>query len=158
MLKRFLIISIFFLFVPALRAFPEETQARLKGGPITVTSETLTSDGKAHTALFEKNVIAKTPDMTIYAAKMLVYYKEGSGNVTKIESTGDVKVLKDSRIITAQKAVYYAEGEEKVVFTGDPRAVDGENLVTGSTITYFPKEDRSYVENSKVYLKSKKDR
>jgi lipopolysaccharide export system protein LptA len=158
MSKRFLIISIFLLIVPTLSAFSEETQSRVKSGPITVTSETLTSDGKAHTALFEKNVVAKTPDMTIYASKMLVFYKEGSGDVTKIESTGDVKVLKESRIITAQKAIYYAEGEEKVVFTGDPRAVDGENIVTGSTITYFPKDDRSYVENSKVFLKSKKDR
>jgi lipopolysaccharide export system protein LptA len=158
MSKRFLIISIFLILVPVLNAFPEETKSRLKGGPITVTSESLTSDGKARTALFEKNVIAKTTDMTIYASQMLVFYKEGSGDVTRIEATGDVKLLKDSRIITSQKAIYYAEGEEKVVFTGDPRAVDGENTVTGSIMTYFLKDDRSFVENSKVYLKNKKDR
>jgi lipopolysaccharide export system protein LptA len=158
MSKRFLIISIFLMLVPVLNAFPEETKSRLKGGPITVTSESLTSDGKSHSALFEKNVVAKTPDMTIYAARMLVFYKEGSGDVTKIEATGDVKLLKDSRIITAQKAIYYAEGEEKVVFTGEPRAIDGENIVTGSIMTYFLIDDRSYVENSKVFLKNKKDR
>ena len=154
MLKRLLIISILFLFLPIL-ANAEDQQARIKG-PITITSETLTSDNKAHTALFEKNVVAKTTDLTIYSDKMLVYYKEDGGTVTKIEATGNVKVLKDSRIITSKTAVYYAD-EEKVVFSGEPRAMDGDNIVSGTKITYFMDIDRFKVENSKVILKSKKD-
>lgn len=155
MLKRLLIISILLLFLPIL-SNAEDQQARIKG-PINVTSETLTSDNKAHTALFEKNVVAKTTDLTIYSDKMLVYYKEDGGDVTRIDATGNVKVLKGSRIITSQSAIYYAEGQEKVVFTGEPRAMDGENVVTGTTIIYLMDDDRYKVENSKVTLKSKKD-
>lgn len=151
MLKRFFIISITLLVFSALTA-SAAPKPQVKG-PITVTSETLTADNKAHTALFEKNVVAKTPNMTLYADSMLVSYTEKGGNVSKIEATGNVRLYKDTRIISSQKAVYFAD-EDKVVFTGEPRAVDGENVVTGSTMTYFIAEDRSYVENSKVILKN----
>lgn len=155
MLKRLLIISILLLFLPIL-SNAEDQKARIQG-PINITSETLTADNKAHTALFEKNVVAKTTNLTIHSDKMLVYYKEDGGTVTKIEATGNVKVLRDSRIITSKSAIYYAD-EEKVDFTGDPRAMDADNVVTGTKITYFLSNDRFHVENSKVILKSKKDR
>jgi len=154
MLKRLLIISILFLFLPIL-SNAEDQKTQIKG-PINITSETLTTDNKAHTALFEKNVVAKTTNLTIYSDKMLVYYKEDGGTVTKIEATGNVKVLKESRIITSKSAIYYAD-EDKVIFTGEPRAMDGDNVVTGTKITYFMGTDRFQVENSKVILKSKKD-
>ena len=156
MLKRLLISSILFLLLPMLSNAAEDQQARIKG-PINITSETLTSDNKAHTALFEKNVVAKTTNLTIHSDKMLVYYKEDGGTVTKIEATGNVKVLKESRIITSKSAIYYAD-EDKVDFTGEPRAMDGDNVVTGTKITYFMDSDRFHVENSKVILKNKKDR
>ncbi len=147
-------VNIFFLILSAWVA-AEEPKEKIKG-PITVTSETLTADNKQHTALFEKNVIAKTSDMTIHADWMLVYYQEQGGDVTKIEAKGNVKVYRDAKVITSKEATYFAD-EEKVVFTGSPRAVDGENVVTGTKITYFTKDDRSFVENSKVILKSKQD-
>jgi lipopolysaccharide export system protein LptA len=156
MLKQLSIISIFFLFVLTMQSYGESQKANVKG-PITITSESLTADNKAHTALFEKNVVAKTTNLAIYADKMLVFYEEDGGNVTKIEATGNVKVLRESRVITSKSATYYAE-EEKVVFAGDPRAVDGDNVVSGTKMIYFMTDDRFLVEKSKVILKSKKDR
>jgi len=155
MLKLFLIISIFFLFLPAIQASAENRKTNIKG-PITITSETLTADNKAHTALFEKSVVAKTTDLTIQADIMLVFYKEDGGDVTKIEATGNVRVLREARIITSKAAIYYA-GEEKVLFTGEPRAMDGDNVVSGTKIIYFIDDDRFFVENSRVILKSKKE-
>ncbi len=156
MLRLFFLISFLSALLYSAAAPAAEQKMQVKG-PINITSETLTSDNKAHTALFEGNVVAKTTDMTIYADKMLVYYKEGSGDVTKIESKGNVRLLKGGRLITSQMAVYYAD-EDKVVFTGEPRAEDGENVVTGETMTYYIAQDRSYVEKSKVFLKNKKDK
>jgi lipopolysaccharide export system protein LptA len=156
MFKQLSIISIFFLIVLAVQANAESQKANVKG-PITITSESLTADNKAHTALFEKNVVAKTTNLTIYADKMLVYYQEDGGDVTQIDANGNVKVLRESRIITSKSATYYAE-EEKVVFTGEPRAMDGDNVVSGTKIIYFTVADRFLVENSKVILKSKKAR
>ncbi len=156
MLKQLSIISIILLFVLAAHSHAESEKAKVKG-PITITSESLTADNKAHTALFEKNVVAKTTDLTIQADKMLVFYREEGGEVTKIEATGNVKVLREARIITSKSATYFAD-EEKVIFTGEPRAMDGDNVVSGTKMIYFMVDDRFLVENSKVILKSKKDR
>jgi lipopolysaccharide export system protein LptA len=70
MLKLFLTISFLFIILPAYNLFSEEINNKIKG-PIIVTSDTLTNDNKSRTALFEKNVIAKTSDITLYADKML---------------------------------------------------------------------------------------
>jgi len=124
--------------------------------PTTITASTLIADNKARTALFEGSVVAKNDDLTIHSDKMLVYYAE-DGKVTKIDAAGHVKVIKGERIITSDEATYFTE-EEKVVFTGKPRAMEGGNVVSGTKMTYFMKEDRSLVENSKVFIENKKSR
>ncbi len=138
----------FLLFQPSSRAEDRLVEAK---GPITVTSSTLTADNKAHTALFEGSVVAKTETMTIYSDRMLVYYSD-AGKVTKIDVTGHVKLMKGERIITSDAATYFADDQERVVFTGQPKAVEGSNVVTGTKMIYLVKEDRSYVENSKVFM------
>ena len=150
---------------PTQKTKPAETvktsgtsKARVKG-PVTVTSETATADNQAHTALFEKNVIAKTTDMTMYADWMLVYYTDPGGDITKIESKGNVKVLKEDKVITSKEATYYADAPERIVFTGSPRAFDGQNVVSGTKITYYVDDERSVVEgSSKVIMKNKQDK
>lgn len=134
-----------------------ETAARNIKGPITITSELLTADNKAHTALFEKSVIARTTTMTMYADKMLVQYSGETGHVVRIDVTGSVKVTTADRVITSGEAVYFAD-EEKIVFTGDPKAVAGGNVVTGKKMVYLMNEDRFLVEGSKVFLPSPKKR
>jgi lipopolysaccharide export system protein LptA len=62
--------------------------------------------------------------------------------------------MKEKRVITAREATYFS-GEEKVVFTGEPRAAEGENVITGKTMTYLMKEDRFIVEGSKVFITSR---
>jgi lipopolysaccharide export system protein LptA len=137
----------------SLNAFSAEKAERIKG-PIIITSEILTADNQTHTALFENSVVARTTDMTIYADRMLVYYNKDTGNVIRINAEGNVKLIKENRVITSKEATYYAEGE-KVIFSGEPRAVDGENVVTGRKMTYLLNEDRFLVEGSKVFLKNK---
>ena len=139
----------FLLFLCA-SSYGEEKLFESKG-PITITSERLTADNKAHTALFEGSVVAKTETTTIYSDRMLVYYAE-SGKVTKIEANGHVKLIKGDRVITSDEATYYADDPERVIFTGEPRAVEGKNVITGTKMTYFMKDDRSIVENSKVFM------
>lgn len=119
-------------------------------GPTVITSETLTADNKAHTALFEGSVIAKTNTMTIYSDRMFVYYTD-EGKITKIEAAGNIKLIRGERVITSETAIYFSD-EEKVIFTGQPKAMEGNNIVTGTRMIYFINDDRSLVENSKVYI------
>jgi len=125
-------------------------------GPTTITASTLTADNKARTALFEGSVVAKNDAITIQSDRMLVHYAE-AGKVTKIEATGHVKVIKGERIITSDDATYFAD-EEKVIFTGHPRAMEEGNVVSGTKMIYLVKEDRSIVENSKVFIENRKSR
>lgn len=130
-------------------ASSEEKPAELKG-PITITSSKLTADNKAHTALFEGSVVARTESMTLYSDRMLVFSSE-EGKITKIEAAGHVKLIKGERVITSDEAIYFAD-EDKAVFTGQPKAVEGNNMVTGTKMIYLMKEDRSLVENSRVFM------
>lgn len=124
-----------------------------------ITANSLTADNQAKTALFTGNVVAKKGEGTLFADKMLVYYADAgdgeNGNIDRIECTGKVKLVRNYRIITAGKAVYYAGKDERVVFTESPRATENRNVVIGSVMTYYFKDDRSVVENSKIYIVEK---
>lgn len=135
----------------------EKKAASSSKEPTVITSEILTADNKAKTALFERSVVAKKGEMTLFADKMLVYYSEekGGSNIKKIDAEGNVKLIKGDRVVTSKFAVYFAEPEERIIFTGEPRATEGENVVTGTKMTFFMKDDRSLVENSKVFLINK---
>ncbi|MBI5025556.1 MAG: lipopolysaccharide transport periplasmic protein LptA [Nitrospirae bacterium] len=133
----------------------EQTKTEKK--PIIITSKTLTADNKTNTAIFEGSVVAKTEDITIYSDKMIVYSDNTRNKITKIEASGNVRAHKKERAIFSKEATYYEE-DEKIVFTGEPKAVEGENVVTGTKITYFIKDDRSIVEGSRAFLKKKGER
>jgi len=139
---------------PAENKTGEARSGEIKG-PIVITSETLSADNKAHTALFEGSVVAKTENMTLYSDRMLVYYAEQTGNVTKIEAEGKVRLVKKDLVVTSKEATYFAD-EEKAIFTGEPRAVEKGNVITGTKMTHMLKDDRSFVENSRVLLENKK--
>ncbi|MEW6001140.1 MAG: LptA/OstA family protein [Nitrospirota bacterium] len=145
--------SLLMIFLLSTNVFSEEKTTELKG-PIIITSEMLTADNKTHTALFEKSVVARSPEMILHAERMLVYYDGDTGNVTKIEASGSVRLIKGDRIITSNEAVYFAK-EDKAIFVGEPRAIERENVVTGRKMTYFLKEDRFLVEGSKVFISKK---
>ncbi|MBI5050329.1 MAG: lipopolysaccharide transport periplasmic protein LptA [Nitrospirae bacterium] len=134
-------------------AFPVVATGEKK--PIIITSKTLMADNKTNTAVFEGSVVAKTDDIIIYSDKMTVFYNNSQGKVTKIYASGNVKVHKKERAIFSEEATYLND-EEKIIFTGEPKAVEGENVITGVQIIYFLKDDRSVVEGSKVILTNKK--
>lgn len=126
--------------------------------PTVITSKTLTVDNRANTALFEGSVVARKGEMTLFADRMLVYYseEEGDSSIKKIDADGNVRLLTGERIVTSRYATYFAEPEEHIIFTGEPRASEGENVVTGTKMIYFMADDRSIVENSKVLLMERK--
>ncbi|GER93913.1 lipopolysaccharide transport periplasmic protein LptA [hot springs metagenome] len=151
------LLTVFCLLCSVSYLFAQEKKTTSKE-PTVITSETLTADNKAKTALFEKSVVARKGEMTLFADKMLVYYSEekGSSNIKRIDAEGNVKLIKGDRVVTSKFATYFAEPEERIIFTGEPKATEGENVVIGTKMIYFMKDDRSIVENSKVLLIERK--
>jgi lipopolysaccharide export system protein LptA len=120
--------------------------------PIVITSQTLIADNKKNIVIFEGKVTAKNEDITIYSDKMEVSYDNSLGKITKIHASGNVKAFKNERTIFSEEATYIGE-EEKIVFSGEPKAVDGGNVITGTEITYFIKKNQTIVKDGRVVLK-----
>jgi lipopolysaccharide export system protein LptA len=122
--------------------------------PIIITSESLTADSKNSTAIFEGSVVAKTEDITMYSDKMTVYYDNSRNKVEKIHALGHVKVNKEEKAIFSDEATYI-EKDNKIIFTGNPKAVDGENVISGTQIIFYLNDDRAEVQSSRVVLQNK---
>jgi len=112
------------------------------------------ADNASHRAVFSGDVEAETEGGVLHADEMRVDYDGPSGRLVRIESTGHVRMVREGRVIRAERAVYEA-AERRVEFTGEPRILEGESMVTGSRILYYPDEDRLVVEESRVYLEGR---
>ncbi len=123
---------------------------------IVITSHSLIVDNKNNTVMFEGSVVAKSGDITIHSDKMTVSYDNPENKLAKIHAIGNVKVYKKEGVIFADEAVYFGE-EEKIVFTGNPKAVEGENIITGTKIIYYFRDDRTIVKESRVVLQNKQE-
>ncbi len=119
--------------------------------PVEITAEKLIADNRAHTAVFEGTVVARQGKITLYADWMKVFYSE-AGDVGKIEAKGNVKLVKEAREITSGEAIYYRK-LQKIVFTGNPVATEGNSTISGDRMVYYIADDRSEVENSRVIIK-----
>lgn len=122
-------------------------------GPLIITSDSLQADGKAGTATFIGSVEAKGDDFHMTANKMKVFYSEGGGELKRIEAEGSVKLIRQGRIVTSERAVYRSSGRT-MTFTGNARVVEGGNILVGSKIVYMLDDDRYEVEDSKVFIES----
>ena len=83
---------------------------------------------------------------------MLEQEKRELPEIDRIIATDGVIVRQQDGQAMAEKAIYYQK-DEKVVLTGKPRLKQGDNIVDGSVITFYLKEDRTVVEgfeNSKA--------
>ena len=157
MLKQFFIVSSFIIcLVVHVSAYAAPLSSNAGKKPIVITSETLIADNKNNTAVFEGSVIAKTDDITMYADKMTVFYDNSESKVNKIVAVGSVKVLNKARVLFSDEAVYL-DNEEQIIFSGNPKAVEGDSVITGKKIVFFLKDERAMVEGSRVILKNTQD-
>ena len=146
------LLLIFFLLMP-VRVFSKEAVKKINNH-IVVTSKMLTIDSENHTACFEHSVVAETPEMTLYADKMYIFYNKDTRNITRVDAFGGVKVVERDRVITSDEATYYAH-DERVIFKGDLKVVEGKNVVYGEKKTYFPNKDRVFIDGSNTLIKNK---
>jgi len=156
MLKPFSIIrSFLYLLIVFNASFASSLGESEKKEPVIITSQTLTADNKNNTAVFEGTVVAKSGDIAMYSDKMTVFYSEAEKKIAKIHAVGHVKVHKKDTALFSDEAVYLND-DEKIIFTGNPKAVEGENVITGTQIIFYIKDDRAVVQGSRVILQNTK--
>ncbi len=155
MSKLFIIVNIAITFlVVHVPAFAANEILKPEKAPIIITSQSLTADNKNSTAVFEGSVIARTDNITMYSDRMTVYYDNSAGKVNKIHAVGNVKVNQEERALFSDEALYL-ETEQKIIFTGNPKAVEGENVISGKEIIFYLKDSRAEVKESRVVLQNK---
>lgn len=119
-----------------IREDPEDKKA-----PLEVTSERMVSDNKNNKISFYGNVVAIKGKLKVEANEMLVWTDDEQKDFKEIEATGSVRITREGKVATGEKAHYYA-GQKKIILTGDPVLKDGKNVAKGEkVIYYFDKED-----------------
>ena len=136
--------------------------------PIVVTAKGLYADNKKKIAVYKKDVVVKKDDITLYADLVTVRLLpaegggkdgdgqgagmfKGAGKIDTIEARGGVRIVQADKVATSDMAVYYSQSD-KIVMTGSPRVWQGQNVLTGSKITYDIKEDSFLVDEAKTVL------
>ena len=112
--------------------------------PIYIKSDQLLTDTKNGTAKFSGKVTARQGDLALYADRMVVYYSADGGNVERVECSGNVRIVQKNRTGTAGNAVFDNK-QGKIVLTMSPKVYQGEDMVSGSEITYYLADQRSVV-------------
>lgn len=112
--------------------------------PIKIKSNELFTDNSNRTATFVGNVSARQGDMTIYSDKLVINYSEKDKDVEKVEAFGNVRVVQGNRQALAGHALYENRAG-KIILDTSPRVFQGDDVVSGKTITYFVDEQKSVV-------------
>lgn len=112
--------------------------------PITIKSNELSADNVGKMAVFSGKVMAKQGDITIYSDKLIVRYGDSNKDVEKIEAIGNVRIVQANRTGVAQSAIYDSKAG-KIVLSGSPKVIQGDDTVSGKIITYYIDSDKSVV-------------
>jgi outer membrane protein assembly factor BamD len=122
---------------------PEMKEATLvdKSQPIDITSDKVQAYSKDNLIVFQGNVTARQKDIVIYADSLEAVVVEGGKGLEKAIAGGNVRIQMGLRVANCQRAVFY-NLDQKVVLTGDPKVVEGDNVVSGEEITYDIEQNR----------------
>ncbi len=112
--------------------------------PIQIKSNELLADSARKTATFTGNVVARQGDLTIYGDKLVISYAESEQEVRQAELFGKVRIVQGDRIGQAGHAIYDAQ-KGTILLDQSPSVSQGENIITGGTITYYLDDGRSVV-------------
>jgi outer membrane protein assembly factor BamD len=126
---------------------PETKEAKLldanidRSQPIDITSDKVEAFWKENLIIFKGNVIARQKDIVIYADSLEALIVEDGKGIDRATAGGNVKVQQGLRVANCQKAIFYNR-DQKMVLTGEPRIVDGENTVSGDEIVFDIEKNR----------------
>jgi lipopolysaccharide export system protein LptA len=125
-----------------------------EAGKIQITARRLISDLSDKEAEFIGDVTARQGNTQITADSLKVFFGAASDaenttptqSLEKLVATGNVEIKFDNRVAVAQQAVYIT-AQRLMVLTG-PNAMitDGENTISGETITFYRDDGRFTVE------------
>jgi lipopolysaccharide transport protein LptA len=134
-------------------------QAQEQGdAPVDIRSDRLTIHQKEQRAVFEGNVKTVQGELKIDCEKLTVTYageKDKSakaGDIKQMVFTGSVSITQKNRNGHCEKAVY-DRVVGRIVCTGNPWVVEGENRIRGDRIVYLLEEDQVRVRRPQAVIR-----
>ena len=112
--------------------------------PIQLKANELSTDSNNRTATFTGNVIARQGDITIFCDRLVVHYGEKEQEVTQVEAYGNVRIVQGNRQAQAGRA-HYDNRAGTILLEENPKVSQGDDWVTGKTITFYVNEQKSTV-------------
>lgn len=139
MTRFFLLCLILTALAPAAFAAPAASRE-----PLKIKSDTLHADNENKTAVFEGKVVARQGDLTLYSDRLAITYSGDGRELSKVEAFGNVRIVQLNRQATGAHAVYEPK-ESRILLDGNPKVVQGDDVITGKLITYYVNEQKSVV-------------
>jgi lipopolysaccharide export system protein LptA len=141
-------VTLLCILLSAATAFSEDE-------PIHIEADRMVSQEQDNSVVFIGNVDASQGNINIRSDEMTVFYsqkdsgkgKKQSSQVKKLICLGNVEITQDDWLGTGKRMDYFAK-DRKVILSGDARAWQGQNMVSGKTIIYYLDEKRSIVERA----------
>lgn len=122
--------------------------------PIQIEANHMLSVEDSNSVQFSGDVDARQGEVRIRCDEMTVYYtktdkktrktEKKSQQVEKLYCDGNVEVTKKDWLGTSQKLLYLKKLRQ-VILTGNAKAWQGQNMVSGAKIIYYIDEGRSEV-------------
>ena len=137
---------------------PAAAQAAEVEPPVNVTADKMEYFSEKNVVLFTGNALAVRGDVTLSARRMEVTLTKGGdrddSSIDRIVAEENVNFRQldaetgRERFATGEKGEYIAEGRV-IVLSGNPKAWEGKNVMTGKTMTFYVDEHRFVVEGGK---------
>jgi lipopolysaccharide export system protein LptA len=146
-----------FCWAPASQA-----QGELKNTPIRIEADRMETSQEDSTVVFSGNVQANQAELFIHADQMTVLYAKTPGtsadnssgtavnpirNIERIKATGNVKIVQENWIATGDSMDFNA-ADRIITLTGNAKAWQDKNMVSGEKIILYLDEGKSVVEKS----------
>jgi lipopolysaccharide export system protein LptA len=101
----------------------------------TVISEKLMVDQQQNTATFTGKVVLRQTNSVTKADKMIFYYVPESKEINKIQTFGNVYIIKDTQIAKADQGEYLVK-EKTIELVGGVSLKNDDNIIKGDRLIY----------------------
>ncbi len=116
--------------------------------PVDVKADRMEAEMSGGKIRFFGHVRAKQGERVIYAERIDVHYAP-DGTLITLEATGVVKVSMDDAFATCDRLLM-DNAQRTIYLLGRPRVVQGKQIVTGKTMTYFMDTERFKISDPRV--------
>lgn len=145
MMRRLLTFSLLLLPLVSLPVSAGADAAPHLREPIQVSADRLEADLLNNQVVFSGRVTARQGDVAIHARTMTVVYVTGAkGDVERAEFDGDVRIVQNDRVATADRGVFLNR-EGQVTLSGHAEVHESGSSVAGDEIVYYLNEARSVI-------------